>query len=161
MKRVVIHRSVIVDMLEVMREYGAQGWEVLVLWLGHVDSVSGVANVVRAFVPKQNPISGEDGVGYFVESDTLFHLNKDLSETGLRLIAQVHSHPREAFHSDADDRYAIVTTNGGLSLVVPNFGHATPDPTAWAVFRLHGRDWRQLKRDDVGMLIEVRDGQWA
>jgi hypothetical protein len=141
MKRVVIHRSVIIDMLEVMRKFGAQGWEVLVLWLGHIDSVSGVANVVRAFVPKQNPIAGEDGVGYFVESDTLF--------------------PREAFHSEADDRYAIVTTNGGLSLVVPNFGHATADPTAWAVFRLHGRDWRQLKRDDVGMLIQVRDGQWA
>lgn len=161
MKRVVIHRSVINDMLEVMREFGAKGFEVLVLWLGHMDHVSGTANVVRAYVPKQNPIQSEGGVGYFVESDTLFELNKALSETGLRLIAQVHSHPREAFHSEADDRYAIVTSNGGLSLVVPNFGNASSDPASWAVYRLNGRAWRQLQDNDVNMLIDVRDGQWA
>lgn len=39
--------------------------------------------------------------------------------------AQVHSHPREAFHSKADDRWAIVRHEGALSLVVPNFAIGT------------------------------------
>src|SRR5439155_4903701 len=99
------------------------------------------AEVIHAVVPRQKPISSEDGVGYFVSGETLFELNRHLSESGLRLIAQVHSHPQEAFHSEADDRYAIVTTEGGLSLVVPNFGHASADPVSWAVYRLHGQDW--------------------
>src|SRR5690349_3714239 len=109
LQRIAVKRAMIEDMLRTMQEFGAHGWEVLVLWLGEVDSSGKVGNVVRAFVPKQRPISSEDGVGYFIEGQTLFQLNRDLSRTGLRLIAQVHSHPTEAYHSHADDRYAIVT----------------------------------------------------
>jgi hypothetical protein len=125
--------------------------------LGEVDPSTGKAYVSQAFVPKQKSISNEDGVGYFVSGETLFQLNRDLSETGLRLIAQVHSHPREAYHSEADDRYAIVTAEGGMSLVVPNFGRAPAQPTAWAVYRLHGRAWRELSPKEVGTIFEVID----
>jgi Prokaryotic homologs of the JAB domain len=141
-----VPRAVIDDTLKTMRAFGAKGWEVLVLWLGQVDPHAGTANVRVAFVPRQKPIASEDGVGYFVASDTLFQLNKALSETGLRLIAQVHSHPTEAYHSDADDRYAIVTADGGFSLVVPDFGDAPPSPAAWAVYRLRGNRWLELNR---------------
>lgn len=144
-------------MLETMRDFGSHGWEVLVLWLGEIEPNTGKAHVVQAFVPKQKPISSENGVGYFVTGETLFQLNRDLSETGLRLIAQVHSHPQEAYHSDADDRYAIVTAQGGLSLVVPNFGRAPADPASWAVYELDGRDWREINKTKVRSLFEVID----
>ena len=138
-----------------MQEFGSHGWEVLILWLGEI--TPGEAKVIRAFTPKQKAISSEDGVGYFVSGDTLFQLNRDLSESGLRLIAQVHSHPQEAYHSAADDRYAIVTAEGGFSLVVPNFGRAPADPTSWAVYRLHGRDWLELNEKEAQSIFEVRD----
>ncbi len=156
-RHVTVKRETIEQMLETMREFGSHGWEVLVLWLGEIEPGQGKARVIQAFVPKQKPISSENGVGYFVGGETLFQLNRDLSETGLRLVAQVHSHPREAFHSEADDRYAIVTAEGGLSLVVPDFGDAPADPTAWAVYRLHGRDWRELDTKEVRSLFEVID----
>lgn len=147
-------------MLDTMRRFGARGWEVLVLWLGDVEPGQGRARVRHAFVPKQKPIESEEGVGYFVTGDTLFELNKGLAETGLRLIAQVHSHPQDAYHSEADDRYAIVTAEGGLSLVVPNFGHAPANPLSWAVYRLHGKEWRELSEKEVRALFEIseRDG---
>jgi hypothetical protein len=144
-------------MLETMQEFGSNGWELLVLWLGEIDASGSVGKVVQAFVPKQNPISSEDGVGYFVDGQTLFKLNRDLSQTGLRLIAQVHSHPTEAYHSHADDRYAIVTVEGGLSLVVPDFGHADADPKAWAVYRLRGKQWQEVGEREVETLFEVVD----
>lgn len=143
-------------MLETMREFGSHGWEVLVLWLGEVNTKECTATVLKAFVPKQKAVSSEDGVGYFVESDTLFELNRDLSATGLRLIAQVHSHPHEAYHSEADDRYAIVTAEGGLSLVVPDFGNASTDPATWAVYRLKGRDWLEMRPDEVKELFKIQ-----
>ncbi|MCQ3942700.1 MAG: hypothetical protein DPW22_05725 [Alphaproteobacteria bacterium] len=39
--------------------------------------------------------------------------------------AQVHSHPRQAFHSLADDRWAIIRHEGALSLVLPYFAART------------------------------------
>jgi proteasome lid subunit RPN8/RPN11 len=157
LQHITVKRATIDKMLETMREFGSNGWEVLVLWVGDIEPNTGKAHVVQAFVPKQKAISDEDGVGYFVDGETLFQLNRDLSETGLRLIAQVHSHPQKAYHSEADDRYAIVTAEGGLSLVVPNFGSAPAHPSTWAVYRLHGRKWREMGTKEVGILFEVID----
>lgn len=159
LRHITIKRSTVDQMLKTMREFGSHGWEVLVLWLGEIEPNTGRAHVIQAFVPKQKSISNEDGVGYFVNGETLFQLNRDLSETGLRLIAQVHTHPQKAYHSKADDRYAIVTAEGGLSLVVPNFGSALAHPSAWAVYRLHGRDWREMSTKEVVTLFEVIDDQ--
>jgi hypothetical protein len=146
-RTVTVPSNVISTTLQTMREFGSHGWEALVLWLGHVDGAA--ASVTTAYIPKQKSIASEDGVGYFVAGDTLFRLNQELSNTGLRLIAQVHSHPREAYHSEADDRYAIVTADGGFSLVVPDFGRAPPSPAAWAVYRLSGTRWCELSRNEV------------
>ena len=123
------------------------------LWLGDIEAHA--ANVQQAFAPSQHGIAGEDGLAYFVSGETLFELNRDLAASGLRLIAQVHSHPQEAYHSEADDRYAIVTAEGGLSLVVPDFGHAEAHPATWAVYRLNGGSWRHVPERDARALLEV------
>jgi proteasome lid subunit RPN8/RPN11 len=52
-------------------------------------------------------------------------LYAELRERRLMVAAQVHSHPYEAFHSRADDRWAIIRHEGALSLVVPNFASST------------------------------------
>lgn len=38
-----------------------------------------------------------------------------------KVVAQVHTHPHEAWHSSIDDVYAVVPSRGFLSLVLPNF----------------------------------------
>jgi hypothetical protein len=143
--------------LEALQDFGSHRLEGLVLWLGDIESAR--ARVVRAMVPDQQPVSSEDGVGYFVTGETLFNLNRSLAETGLRLIAQIHSHPGEAYHSDTDDRYAIVTADGGLSLVVPDFGLAPADPAKWAVYRLTHGQWEELSSQQARMLLFVDEAQ--
>ena len=152
-ERVVIASDVVSSTLETLKAYGEHGFEGLVLWLGEIER--GAAHVSRAIVPEQEPISNETGVGYFVDGDTLFRLNRALSLTGLRLIAQVHSHPTNAYHSEADDRYAIVTAEGGFSFVVPNFGNAPLDPTVWAIYRLTGGEWREVNHKQAATLISM------
>jgi hypothetical protein len=145
--------AVVRTTLEALQQFGSQRLEGLVLWLGDIEPER--ARVVRAIVPDQQPITSEDGVGYFVRGETLFNLNRSLAATGLRLIAQIHSHPGEAYHSDTDDRYAIVTADGGLSLVVPDFGHAPADPVEWAVYRLTNGNWNELDAEQTRTLIKI------
>jgi len=44
-----------------------------------------------------------------------------LAERGDGVRVQVHTHPREAFHSAIDDTYPVVHSPGFLSLVIPRF----------------------------------------
>jgi proteasome lid subunit RPN8/RPN11 len=145
--------NVLSETLLVLREFGKHYCEGLVLWVGNISG--DYAEIRRIAVPDQTPLKSEHGVGYFVEADVLFTLNRRLSQAQLQLIAQVHSHPSDAYHSETDDRYAIVTANGGLSLVVPNFGNAPPDPTQWAVYRLFSGVWKELQPDEVRSTIIV------
>ena len=150
---ILIDSAVVARTLEFLQKFGTHGCEGLVLWIGEVAEES--AHITQAVIPDQKPIKSEDGVGYFVDAETLFELNRKLAESGLRLIAQVHSHPGEAYHSDTDDRYAIVTANGGLSLVVPDFGNAPSDPTLWAVYRLNDGAWRELDVSQARSLFTI------
>ena len=150
---VVVDGAIIRATLRTLQQFGAHRLEGLVLWLGEVEP--GQARVLQVFTPDQQPVSSEEGVGYFVSGETLFELNRGLAESGLRLIAQIHSHPAEAYHSDTDDRYAVVTADGGLSLVVPNFGRASADPTSWAVYRLDQGNWRALSIEEARTLFVV------
>jgi hypothetical protein len=152
-RHVKIEPHVVSSTLETLQEYGKHGFEGLVLWLGEIEGEA--AHISRAIVPEQEPIASESGVGYFVDGKTLFRLNRVLELTGLRLIAQVHSHPTNAYHSEADDRYAIVTAEGGLSLVVPNFGRAPLDPTFWAIYRLIKGEWQEVNMTDAKLLISM------
>jgi hypothetical protein len=152
-KRIDVDREVVHDTLRVLKEFGSRHLEGLVLWLGKLEE--GRAHVTLAFTPEQEGISSDDGLAYFVSGEALFQLNQSLAESGLRLIAQVHSHPQEAYHSEADDEYAIVTEDGGLSLVVPDFGNALAHPASWAVYRLSGREWQELSTEQARSLFHV------
>jgi len=48
-----------------------------------------------------------------------------LRASRLKVAAQIHTHPAEAFHSKADARWAIVKHVGALSLVLPEFAAST------------------------------------
>jgi hypothetical protein len=132
-----VDTDVVAATWRVLTQFGEMGCEGLALWLGDVrDSVAHVSDVL---VPEQVPIREEDGVGYFVLGETLARLNRELYARRMHLLSQVHSHPGEAYHSTTDDRYAIVTEEGGFSVVVPWFGRRRPFEEC-AIYRLeHGR----------------------
>lgn len=77
--------------------------------------------VRSAHVPRQTATRSHAGLSVRVEGDALHDLNVWLYEQKQVLAAQVHAHPTDAYHSDTDDTFPIVTALGGLSLVVPDF----------------------------------------
>ena len=56
-------------------------------------------------------------------------LHNELRHRRQMVAAQIHTHPGRAYHSKADDRWAIVRHVGALSLVLPNFAFGTTTKT--------------------------------
>lgn len=152
-KKVLIAQDLVTRTVEALRSFGQNRCEGLVLWLG--TSSGNEARISNAWVPPQTPIRSESGVGYMVSGETLTEISRECRRKGVGLVAQVHSHPGRAYHSDADDRYAVVTTNGGFSLVVPNFGDGPARIAAWAVYRLKGSDWAEMTLREVAATFIV------
>jgi hypothetical protein len=72
----------------------------------------------------------------------------------------VHSHPAKAFHSRADDEWAIVRHEGALSLVVPDFASRTSADsfaTDIAAFVLtSSNEWAEIKSAHLQQHLEIR-----
>lgn len=138
---------VLVEGYEFMRSAGRMRLEGMVLWAGKQQDRA--FTVTELIVPKQKGLSTPDGVCAIVEADELRRLNMFLYRNSLQLAAQVHTHPTEAYHSSTDDQYAIATTIGSFSIVVPNFAVVNYALAKCAVYRLNAQ----------GSWVEVDESQ--
>src|SRR5260221_4880102 len=93
--------------------------EKVILWLGQ--KVNDNYLVQEIFTPIQE--TEED---YFhIPEVGMDQLMARLGNSRRMIVAQVHTHPFEAFHSKADDKWAIVRHAGAYSLVLPFFCSTT------------------------------------
>lgn len=101
---------------------GALGRESVMLWLGR-RSASRIV-VVEAFRPEQWARADV----FRIPQQSMAAIMQRLRERDLMIAAQIHTHPAEAFHSAADDAWAIVRHEGAVSIVLPRFARAvTPN----------------------------------
>lgn len=117
---VLVSEEHIVYTLEELRQAGLENSERVVLWLGKRDS-SGIVKVEEVFVP----IQYAEADFFRIPREGMAQLLHHLRQTRHFIAAQVHSHPRRAFHSPTDDEWAIVRHAGALSLVIPEFASYT------------------------------------
>jgi hypothetical protein len=124
----------------------------MVLWAGQVEG--SVCRVVQALFPRQTTWKTNAGLCVEVDGNELFNVNRALYSARQVLVAQVHTHPTEAFHSQTDDRYCIATTAGALSIVVPSFGRFGLFGPGVKAYRLHAGAWRLLSAP-LASIVEV------
>ena len=126
--------------------------EAVVLWQGRVLDAQR-AEISKVQVPRQ--VTGE--LHFNVPLQERFRLVREVSAAGEFILVQLHTHPREAFHSEADDRMAITKHTGAISIVIPNFAARwSGDFSETAVFiHLGASRWRQLTAADALGLFEV------
>lgn len=122
-----------------LRSTGRHGLEGMALWAGVVEGSA--AKIIEVIIPQQDGLRTEHGLAVTVPGPELHRINVHLFKNKLRLIAQVHSHPTEAYHSDTDDRYAIATALGSFSIVVPDFATGPFDINDFATYRLLKGRW--------------------
>ncbi len=137
-----------------LRRVGRAKFEGFALWAG--TRGGDIFSVHDALIPAQNGIKAESGVCVRVESNELHRINVWLYEHGYSVIAQLHSHPTEAYHSDTDDTFPIVTTVGGVSIVVPDFAQRPFELEECAVYRLMPEvGWVGLSTAEAASLIRL------
>lgn len=140
---------------------GKRGLEGMALWVGIANGST--AKITEVIIPKQQGHRTDHGLAVSVPGDELHRINVYLYKTKQRLIAQVHSHPTEAFHSTMDDRYAIATVLGSFSIVVPDFATGPFEIEKFATYRLlMGRwpwdrapRWRSVKAKNAAHIIRI------
>lgn len=134
-----------------IRNAGDDGYEVFVLWTG---VVQGREFMVRQHhIPRQASRHAAVGACVMVGGDELHRLNVWLLEHRQTLGIQVHSHPRDAYHSETDDAHPIVTLFGGLSIVVPHFGRDGLLGSGTAILRLTQLGWHELGGAERVLLV--------
>jgi hypothetical protein len=137
-----------------LQEAGRRGTECVVLWLAR----STANDVIVHTVYRPQQMAQADV--FRIPPASMRTLLETLSEQELMIAAQVHSHPFEAFHSKADDAWAIVRHADALSLVLPKFALSTSDASFLAdtkVFRLTvANQWVGIEDAQVGRWLKIR-----
>lgn len=119
MSRIKVGQGVVAATIERLHAGGRMGHERAVLWLG-----SAPDRIDELYEPQQQTRADQ----FYFDRQSMQMLFAHLREKRLRVLAQIHSHPGRAFHSEADDKWAIVRHAGALSLVLPRFAQeATVD----------------------------------
>lgn len=135
-------------------ETGKDGYERLALFAG--DERDNSVLVTNVLFPQQYLRKGPFGVSFHVDSEELDRIWDWLFENNKTLISQVHSHPTDAYHSEADDQMAIITTFGGFSIVVPDFGTSDNHFSNSAIYRLQpDTGWTQLSETELSSTIKL------
>lgn len=136
--RFLLPEAMLVETVSLLQEIGGMGLESFVLWGGVLEG-EGDLRFTSIHRPLQQPHRTPYGLSVSVDGDELARMNMWLYEHGEILAAQVHSHPTEAFHSEMDDAYPLVTLLGSISAVAPYFASGGLDELdEWAWYRLAG-----------------------
>lgn len=122
--------------------------------LGRSDGIVTLATTV--FVPAARTTRGS----FFVEPRSMAACMQAAAAYELQVVAQVHTHPGQAYHSDGDVEGAKIRYAGYASVVLPDYGARLPrlDDAAVYVWTAAGC-WSELAKDDV--IIIPGAGPWT
>lgn len=147
-----VGRAALAETLNVLQAAG--DCECVVLWLA--SSEQGVFTVKEVYRPPQR--ASQD---YFeIPRAGMVSIMDRLRTRSLSVAVQIHTHPGRAFHSAADERWAIVRHVGALSIVIPYFARHTTAEHFFdesAVFRMDPRgQWQEITTLEEVLVIGDR-----
>jgi proteasome lid subunit RPN8/RPN11 len=142
----------VAETIDLLRQ--ASRKECVLLWLGRREN--GVQRILDVYRPLQQ--AAKD---YFeIPRQGMAALMERLRTRELYVVSQVHTHPGLAFHSTADDKWAIVRHIGALSVVLPFFAKSTTIETFLneaAIFQLNSINcWNEVASENVRRLLRIK-----
>jgi hypothetical protein len=150
-ERVSVDRNAIDSTIEALQLLDAHGQDGVVLWVGVIEGRR--ARVLIAGVLVHDATDTEADVSV-VSRDNLERMDHALSQSGLRLIAEVHSGTTAILDSGLPDGYAVAATDGALVLIVPTRS-PDADPTRWTAYRRFNGGFRSLSANQMLKLLRV------
>lgn len=149
-KQVNIPLEIIQRTIAFLQENGLEGTESHCLWVGISRNTSFI--VKEIIFPKQT----KSAFSFMVSAEELDRINRELYNKKLELIAQVHSHPGKAFHSHTDNKFPVVTTLGGFSLVFPYYGQTSKnDLKKCSIYLLTLYGWIKINKTEKKLIFKI------
>lgn len=153
MKPVLVNQQGVSETLHLLKEAGNRGKECVVLWFGKITDDHLLVNQV--YRPQQT--AGADI--FRIPPVSIRTIMSKLDSENLMIAAQIHSHPGEAFHSKADDAWAIVRHTHALSLVLPRFALETNLNSFindTKTYQLNSKNrWIELSSEEVKSWVQI------
>lgn len=124
-----------------------RGNEGVAYLLGQTDGTATLA--VTAVRPEAVTTRGS----FTVSAPAMAKVVRIATKAGLQVVAQVHTHPGRAYHSDGDVEGARIVFGGFVSAVLPDYGRHLPalDGSAIYMFR-SGTGFVEVAADRIGIL---------
>ena len=146
-----VERSLVRASALMLRELSDDRMEAVLLWAGVRHGA--FASVRRIVVPEFTSTS----VHFEVSLEERIALSSALAAEGEMVLAQLHTHPGPAFHSRADDRFALPRHTDAVSIVVPDFAADWNGDLEDVSVNMHrgAGNWRELASWEVSSVIEV------
>lgn len=135
--------------VENLRSFGDQNSEGLVFWGGIVSGDS--IQVSGLYILNHKP----QGRSVVVTPEESRWLLKTLRHRDEKLVAQVHSHPGEAFHSKGDNERAASFHLGFLSIVLPNYAVNVHTISECFAVEYDGHQFVELNKQDMRNRIKI------
>jgi hypothetical protein len=112
--------------------------EAIVLWAGRADR-DGAAVISHLLLPRF--VSRRDFLT--IPQDERVELARYLRAEGLLAFADLHTHPRQAFLSDADIAAPFSVRDGFYAAVIPDFALHAPG-RGWRFYEARARTWTEI-----------------
>ncbi len=150
---VIVAQHIVAETIKQLRQGGHAQTERVALWLAR--KTDSHVLVHESYEPQYDALSDHFHIG----RPAMARLMEHLRIRELMIGAQLHTHPEEAFHSLADDRWAIVRHVGALSIVLPDFGRTTTVENFFSeakVFVMTPRNkWTEIPERDLHSRLEI------
>lgn len=90
---------------------------------------------------------------FSVPAPEMARLVKEIRRSGLQLICQLHTHPRQAYHSDGDVDGLKLICDGYVSIVLPDYGvHLPRFEDAVFYFYRRGNGFTALEENNIRII---------
>jgi hypothetical protein len=143
---------VFTESIRTMAECGKGRFECVTYWTGS-------ATNRKAIDGWTHPAHRRSPFGYQIDDTWLTKFWFQLAGEHRAVRAQVHTHPNEAFHSDTDDHWPLVSQPGFISIVVPNFAIGSVDLNKiWVGMLMGDGSWKQVS---IFSMLEVQNEESA
>ena len=134
--KIIVSRSIISETFDFLQLYGKNEKEAHAIFAGMKQDE--VFKISKVFFPKQD----NSGYTYEVNDGEDHKINVQMYDQ-ITAIAQIHTHPANAFHSDIDDEGASLVMPGSFS--IPDYGYIKSENTDnWAVYRYSDLKWKWI-----------------
>lgn len=142
--RLIIARSCYDGLIAALRPATARRHEGVALLLGRGDAAVKIAlHTVR-------PVATTSAGSFQISAVEMARVIAVASRLDLEIVAQVHTHPGEAYHSQGDEEGARIRYDGYISLVIPDYGVRLPRLDQAAVYSFSSvLGWQQMPLDAV------------